>query len=161
MQDFQLMAFNQVETLITEEAKMKTMKIWKNIIVMTVAVLSFNSCDKKDGDWDSMNWKADLPVQITDGVYNVKAAGDEFSFSCKNYSSPWIENAMSDGEYYYPPREANDYHTITTGWFKAEISGNKLRVVFKANETAKERPLQVTVTAGDIFYRFNFIQFAN
>jgi phosphate transport system substrate-binding protein len=50
---------------------------------------------------------------------------------------------------------------ITTGWFKAEISGNKLKVVFEANKTAEERPLQLTVTAGDIFYTLKFIQLAN
>ena len=68
---------------------------------------------------------------------------------------------MSNGEYFYPPREANDFHTITTDWFKAEMSGNKLKVVFKANETAENRTLQLTVTAGDIFYTFKFKQLAS
>ncbi len=54
-----------------------------------------------------------------------------------------------------------NHHTITTVWFKAEISGNKLKVVFEANETAEERPLLLTVTAGDIFYTFKFMQLAN
>lgn len=140
---------------------MITMKIWRVAFVMIVAVLSFNSCDQKDGDWESMKWKADIPVKTTDGVYHVKAAGDEFSFSCKNYSSPWIDHAVSNGEYYYPPREANDYHTISADWFKVAISGNKLTVVFDANETVEERPLLLTVTAGDIFYTFKFMQLAN
>jgi len=136
------------------------MKIWKNIIMMTVALLSLASCtsEEPDGNWDPMVWKAEAPVQKTDGVYIVPANRTELTFSCQNYSSPWIENAEYNGEYYYPPREANDYHTITMGWFKAEISGNKLTVVFEANETAEERPLQLTVTAGDIFYTFKFIQ---
>ena len=77
------------------------------------------------------------------------------------HSSPWIENAVSAGEYHYPPREANDYHTITADWFKAEIKGNQLKVTFEDNETAKERPLELTVTAGDIFHTFKFIQYAN
>lgn len=142
---------------------MITLKTWRSILVMTVAVLSFYSCssDDPDGKWDSMIWKAEVPVQATDGVYAVSETGTEFTFSCKNYSAPWIDNAVSDGEYYYPPREANDYHTITTDWFKAETSGNTLKVVFEANETAKERPLQLTVTAGDIFYTFKFLQSAN
>ena len=128
---------------------------------MTVAVLSFNSCsDDPSGKWDSMVWKAEGPVQTTGGVYAAATDGAVFSFACENYSSPWIENAVSEGEYYFPPREANDYHTISTGWFKAEISGNKLNVVFEANETAEERPLHLTVTAGDIFYTFKFVQFA-
>ena len=142
--------------------KMKRMKIWKDIMVMTLAALSFNSCgDEKDGDWDPMVWKADVPVQMTDGVYAVPANGTELTFSCRNYSAPWIENAESKGKYYFPPREANDYHTISAGWFKAEMNGNKLKVVFEVNGTAEERPLQLTVTAGDIFYTFKFVQSAN
>ena len=137
------------------------MKIWRSILVMVVAVLAFNSCSDDDGDWDAMVWKAEVPVQMTDGVYNVSANGAEFTFSCRNYSSPWIVNVTSSGEYFYPPRESNDYHAITTDWFKAEISGNKLKVVFEANDTAEERPLQLTVTAGDIFHTFKFKQFAN
>lgn len=108
-----------------------------------------------------MEWEADVPVQITDGVYIFSETGTEFTFSCRNYSSPWIENAMSNGEYFYPPREANDFHTITTDWFQAEMSGSKLKVVFKANETAENRTLQLTVTAGDIFYTFKFKQLAS
>ena len=141
---------------------MKTMKIWRIMFVM-LAAFSLASCssDEPDGKWDAMVWKAEVPVQITDGVYNVSETGAEFTFSCKNYSAPWIENALSNGEYYYPPREANDYHTITTDWFKVEIIGSKLKVVFEANKTAEERPLLLTVTAGDIFYTFKFKQFAN
>ena len=126
------------------------------------AALFITSCDEKDGDWDPMVWNAEVTVQMTtDGVYNVSAAGTEFTFSCKNYSFPWVEYAMSNGEYYYPPRESNNYHTITADWFKAEINGNILKIVFKANETADERSLQLTVTAGDIFYTFKFKQSAN
>ncbi|MBR5749298.1 MAG: BACON domain-containing protein [Prevotella sp.] len=141
---------------------MKTMKIWRSILVATVAVLSFNSCsDDPDGKWDPMVWKAEVPVQTSDGVYNVSANGTVFTFSCQNYSAPWVDSAVSNGKYYYPPREANDYHTISADWFKVETSGNKLKVVFEANETKQERPLQLTVTAGDIFYTFKFKQVAN
>ncbi len=138
------------------------MKIWRLAFAM-LAAFSLASCsiDDPDGKWNPMVWKAEVPVQITDGNYTVSATGGEFTFSCQNYSSPWIENAMSNGEYFYPPRESNDYHTITTDWFKAEISGNKLKVVFEANDTAEERPLQLAVTAGDIFHTFKFKQFAN
>ncbi len=141
---------------------MKTMKIWRFALAM-FAAFSLASCssDDPDGKWDPMAWKVEVPVQTTDGVYNVSEKGSEFTFSCLNYSQPWMENAMSNGEYYYPPREANDYHTITNDWFKAEITGNKLIVVFEANETMEERTLQLTVTAGDIFYTFKFKQFVN
>ena len=142
---------------------MKTMKFWRIILVMTVAILSFVSCDREDpvGKWDPMDWEAEGPVQITDGIYNVSAAGSEFTFACQNYSKPWIADALFNGKYYFPPRELDDYRTITIDWFKAEISGNKLKVVFEANETAEERQIELTVTAGDCFYTFKFKQFAN
>ena len=142
---------------------MKTLKTWRILFVMTVAVLSLASCssDDPEGKWDPMVWKAEVPIQMTDDVYNVSADGTEFTFSCQNYSLPWVENALSDGKYYYPSRETNDYRTISAEWFKVQISGNKLKVVFEANETTEERPLQLTVTAGDIFYTFKFKQGAN
>ena len=150
-----------IEYNIKNENKMNTMKILRNIIMLLAALSFASSCDDLDGKWDPMVWKAEVPVQTTDGIYNVSEAGGEFTFSCRNYSSPWINNASSNGEYYYPPREKNDNHTITADWFKAEISGNKLKVVFKDNDTKEERPLQLIVTAGDIFHTFRFKQFAN
>jgi hypothetical protein len=163
---------------------METMKIWRKnrlseshansyangrtkviyaIALMMLGAFSLAACssDAPEGKWDPMVWKADMPVQTTDGVYNVSETGGELTFSCRNYSYPWIEYATSNEEYYYPPREANDYHTIMADWFKAEISGNKLKVVFEDNDTKEERLLQLTVTAGDIFYTFRFKQFAN
>ena len=146
---------------------MGTMKILRIAFVMFVTFSLFScSSDEPGGDepigkWKPMVWKAEVPVQATDGVYNVSATGGEFIFSCQNYSLPWMGNAVSNGEYFSPPREENDYHTITADWFKAEIKGNQLKVTFEDNETAKERPLELTVTAGDIFHTFKFIQYAN
>ena len=130
-------------------------------VMLSAVFLASCSSDDPEGKWDPMIWKTEVPVQATNGVYTVSATGSEITFVCRNYSSPWIENAVSAGEYHYPPREANDYHTITADWFKAEIKGNQLKVTFEDNETAKERPLELTVTAGDIFHTFKFIQYAN
>lgn len=142
---------------------MKKMKFWRILLVMTVAVISLASCDTADpdGKWSPMDWEAEGPVQITDNVYNVSAAGTELTFSCQNYAYPWVAEVKLNGKYYFPPLELNDYRTITVDWFKAEISGNKLKVVFEANETAEERQIELTVTAGDCFYTFKFKQFAN
>ena len=144
----------------------KELKVWNATVIYAIAFVmlaafSLTSCSDADGDWDPMIWKAEVPVQMTDGVYNVSETGGEFIFSCRNYLSPWLASAESNGERYFPPYEANDYHTITTDWFNAEINGNMLKVVFKENDTEEERPLQLTVTAGDIFYTFKFKQFAN
>ena len=131
------------------------------VLLVMFVVLSFVSCDSEEeiyGDWELMVWKSEELASATDGVYDVSAHGGEFTFSCSNYSSPWIADASSNGVYYYTGPEANDYHSITTDWFKAEMNGNRLNVVFEANETDEERPLRLTVTAGDVFYSFNFKQ---
>ena len=50
---------------------MKAKKIWIILFVMCAAVLSLASCssDEKDGDWDTMVWKAEVPVvKTTDGI---------------------------------------------------------------------------------------------
>ena len=140
---------------------MKDMMIWRIAIVLFVAV-SLVSCssDDPDGKWASMIWKAEVPVQITDGIYVVPAKGSVLTFSCRNYS-PWIAEAVSGEEHFFPLRESNNYHSITTDWLKVEINKNKLNVTFESNDSAEERPLKLTVTAGDIFYTFYFIQFAN
>ena len=138
--------------------KMNTLKT-----LLMLAVLLLASCESTapEGEWDPMIWKADVAVQKADGFYQVPAAGAELIFSCQNYSFPWISDAESNGEYFFPPREENDFHTITTDWFRAEAKGNKLHVKFEANGTAKERIVKLTVTAGDIFYTFGFRQSAN
>ena len=150
-----------VESFVNLFAKGRMRVICTVSLVMLAAVTISSCSDDKDGDWDPMVWKAEVPVQTTDGVYIVPAEGFDFTFSCRNSSSPWMENAVSAGEHYYPPREANDYHSITADWFKAEINGNKLKVTFEGNETKEERPLDLTVTAGDIFHSFRFRQYTN
>lgn len=112
--------------------------------------------EKKDGAWDPMEWKADEPLQIADGVYNVSADEGTVSFTCSNYSSPWLSSAEVDGKYIHPDRR--NHKLIDSEIFRAEIQGNKLTVHFKANEIAQERSFSITVTAGDIFYTFRFEQ---
>ena len=142
---------------------MSTKKIQMMMLVLLgFAILTACSSENKDGDWDSMVWKAEMPVvYITDGIYDVSADGGTLTFTCRNYSSPWIECASSGESHYFPPRENNDFHSITTDWFKAEILGRKLSVTFETNKDDDVRPLELTVTAGDIFYTFKFKQFAN
>lgn len=137
------------------------MKTWKILLVLAAAALASCTGEEPLGKWDPMVWKADVPVATADGAYAVAATGAELTFTCVNYSSPWIENAFSGGEYYYPPREVDDFHTITTGWLRAETRGDRLHVAFDANETAGERVVLLTVTAGDIFHTFKFRQAAN
>ena len=129
-------------------------------VMLSAVFLASCSSDDPEGKWDPMIWKAEVPVQITDGIYVVPAKGSVLTFSCRNYS-PWIAEAVSGEEHFFPLRESNNYHSITTDWLKVEINKNKLNVTFESNDSAEERPLKLTVTAGDIFYTFYFIQFAN
>ena len=78
---------------------MTTMKIWR-LVLATLAAFSLASCssESKDGDWDPMVWKAEVPVQTTDKVYNVSEDGETIVFSCLNYSRPWFSKAEVDGE---------------------------------------------------------------
>ena len=132
----------------------------QGLAMLSLSLASCDSNDKKEGDWDSMIWEAEAQVQKTDGIYHVPTNGGTMTFTCHNYSAPWIENAESGGNYYFPSREEGMYHSITMDWFKAEIVGNKLNVTFDSNENHQARPLKLEVTAGDIFYTFKFEQSA-
>lgn len=136
---------------------MKTTKILLGAL-MVLTVLA--ACDfvEKVGDWDPMIWTIDNSNEKTDIVHEIPAEGGTISFTCKNYSSPWIVIAADEEKQYFPPRENDNYRIIVTDWFKADMVGNKLQVTFKANTTEKERPLRLLVTAGDIFYTFGFKQ---
>ena len=132
------------------------------------AVITLTSCnsDEYNGDWDDMIWKTEVKATELDGTYLVAATGGELTFSCKNYQHPWISEALYAGEYYNPDVQDDEYHTInrqklSLDWFKAEITGNLLKVTFAPNQATTERPIKLYVTAGDIFYPFTFKQSAN
>lgn len=139
------------------------------IAMVMMGALSFTSCgdiEEPDGKWDPMVWHAEVPTDWQNNAFVVDANGEEFTFSCKNYSKPWLYDAQYAGEYYHPLVEDNEYHTIdwhtiSLDWFKAEIKDNQLKVTFDANLQTEERPIKLTVTAGDIFYTFNFKQSAS
>ena len=146
---------------------MKKLKIRQIVVAMT-AVITLTSCnsDEYDGDWDDMIWKTEVKATEQDGTYLVAATGGELTFSCKNYQHPWISEALYAGEYYNPDVQDDEYHTInrqklSLDWFKAEITGNLLKVTFAPNQATTERPIKLYVTAGDIFYPFTFKQSAN
>lgn len=146
---------------------MKKLRLWQIAVAMT-AVITLTSCnsDEYDGDWDDMIWKTEVKATEQDGTYLVAATGGELTFSCKNYQHPWISEALYAGEYYNPDVQDDEHHTInrqklSLDWFKAEITGNLLKVTFAPNQATTERPIKLYVTAGDIFYPFTFKQSAN
>lgn len=138
---------------------MKTLKGWIMVFMVLAAGVLASCSSEEDGDWRPMVWEPEVPVvHFDDGSFGVSANGETFTFVCKNYSSPWIEYAASGKNSYYPPRESNDYRTVKSDWFEAKIVGRKLTVTFKENDDEYLRPLELTVTAGDIFYTFKFTQ---
>ncbi len=146
---------------------MKKLRLWQIAVAMT-ATITLASCgsDEYDGDWDDMIWKTEVKATEQDGTYLVAATGGELTFSCKNYQHPWISEALYAGEYYNPDVQDDEHHTInrqklSLDWFKAEITGNLLKVTFAPNQATTERPIKLNVTAGDIFYSFTFKQSAN
>ena len=130
------------------------------ILAAVFATIHLSSCSDSDpdGKWDSMQWVNESTYPEEDGKYLVNAEGNTYTFECKNYSKPWIENANVDGAYYYPNRSLDDYHNLTTNGFKASVKGNQLIVTFEPNRSGAARHVVLTVTAGDIFYTFKFTQ---
>ena len=131
---------------------MKTMKIWR-LVLATLAAFSLASCssESKDGDWDPMVWKAEVPVQTTDKVYNVSEDGETIIFSCLNYSKPWFSEAEVDGEPILPPyMDEIGYGLIYGENFRAEIHGNKLSIEFKPNKTAQTTNSSLQAPCGSI-----------
>lgn len=143
---------------------MNLSKIRKSLLAIGIAVLTLTSCNTTEtnelGKWEPMVWETGNPPKKVAGTNSVPSAGGEFIFYCVNYE-PWFEGAVANGKYYYPPREKNDFNTLTTEWTKAEINGNRLKVTFEPNETGVERQLKLEVTGGDIFHAFYFEQSAN
>ena len=147
---------------------MKKSRLWQIVVAIT-AVITLASCSdivEPEGKWDPMIWKTEVKAPKQDGAYIVPATGGELTFSCKNYQHPWIADAEYAGEYYNPDVQDDEHHPInwkklTLDRFKAEITDNLLKVTFEPNQEATEKPIKLTVTAGDIFYTFIFKQSAN
>jgi len=133
----------------------------KLLFILSAAfVLSSCSSTALDGDWDPMKWNAEQKLTSDNGAYIIPADGETITFVCKNYSKPWMSEANVNGKYFFPDYEANDYKSVTGDWFAASIQDNRLSVTFTEN-TAAERSVAITVTAGDIFYTFKFRQKAS
>ena len=145
---------------------MKTMKIWR-LAFAILAAFSLASCssdifDDPDGKWDSMKWsKTDYKVVKEDGTnyYYVPKEGIVYSFTCKNYS-PWLSDVKvitnDKIESIYPNDDpfSLDYESIHV---KAE--DRTVTVSFDPSENDRQlHRYMLTVTAGDVFDNFCFIQ---
>ncbi len=72
-------------------------------MILTTSAVSFVACDdSKDGIWDEMKWSVTSGQIAQNGTYQISADGETMTFNCKNYDSPWISDAISGKECYYP-----------------------------------------------------------
>lgn len=130
-------------------------------MILTTSAVSIVACDdsKEDlGRWEKMKWETVSGQKVQNGTYQISADGETMTFNCKNYDSPWISDAISGKECYYPNLEIDEYKKIESDWFLATMSGNQLRITFEPNNTGEDRALELCVTGGDIFYTFKFKQ---
>jgi len=135
---------------------MTTKKIWVlPLLLLNFFLLASCSFSKLDGDWDDMEWKEEVEVQKINGAYMVPPSGTSLSFTCRNYKSPWFADATVDGAHI---GEQEEIDKISTDSFHAQLQGNRLSIVFEPYEGFHSRTITITVTAGDIFYTFKFIQ---
>ena len=139
---------------------MKTTKmiLWGFVLL----ALTFTACSQSalEGDWDPMKWTAEESYQMVDGIFMVPQEGATFTFTCKNYSKPWVSDARQGGIYLRPqepqPETPYDFNIIVGDTFRAEIHDNIFTVTFTPNTATSSRLVSITVTAGDIFYTFRF-----
>ena len=133
----------------------------RRLFTAALCAMLFAACSSMalDGDWDAMKWETLDGAKAEKGVYIVGAAADTLRFTCKNYRGPWISDAREDGVDYYPEGgNGNDIHHLQGRHFSATVEGNKLTVVFSENTSTDAHSVTLTVTAGDIFYDFRFLQ---
>lgn len=141
---------------------MRTKQFILSILALGMAGL-LAACSDEDGKWDSMKWKTGVKtVKDAKGSYvSVPKEGGTYTFTSKNYPGFWFSDAMEsqDGQIqsYYPDK-GNTYYHMTTSWAQMDREGKDLIVRIQPNTGTSGRTLTVSVTAGDIFDSFRFVQ---
>lgn len=128
------------------------MKLAKKTLIASILITiitSWISC-RSDilGKWEPMKWNEGIvkkqPIQVA-------AEGQSFIFTCKNYDSFRLAGVQENGKDILVSDDNADY------WTNVLIEKNSIKITFKPNYS-KERAIQISVTAGDIFDHFSFIQ---
>lgn len=148
------------------------MKQIKNTFIFSFALLLFalcnSSCDSLDGDWDTMEWQKVVTEKVKangESCYLIPIHGGTYQFKCKNYESFWLSHIRilgspswnEKGDYIHPETAGGDHHNLTYDGVKVSIEGNTMNVTFNENNRPAKY-VEVTVTAGDIFETFRFVQ---
>ena len=120
------------------------------------------SSDRLDGDWDPMKWsKTDYKIINEDGTkyYYVPQKGRTFSFTCKNYR-PWISgmSITTDGSIQHLYPSDDDWHMLEYDQIHVEVENNIVTIGFSPNSDNHLHRYELTLTAGDVFHTFRFIQ---
>ena len=132
----------------------------KTLLLLFVLLIGAAACskDEPDGKWAKMKWEEPAGITKVDGVYVIPASGGTYKFTCKNYK-PWISHIVEVSEEYEQIATLNDVHNCEGSWYSVKCEGNDVTVTFKPRPTDDyNHALQVTLTAGDIFDYFSFIQ---
>lgn len=134
----------------------------KRLLITFASAFVLISCsDKEDliGDWAPMEWEAEqlLYTYLDNGAYAISGKGDTVSFVCSNYDGIWFDGFTINKLPIVPEFENEGHTRMKCPWFSASLDGNKLTVIF-ATDTVSTRQMEITVTAGDIFYYFDFMQ---
>lgn len=146
----------------------KNVLAWMATAVVSLMSVGLTGCHKEEliGDWDPMEWKAD--VKMKNHTVTVPPQGGTYQFTCTNYQSFWlsdIEEEIFDKvtnrltvTYSYPKEDDYDYRNIKGEWVEASVHGNVMTVAVAPNGTGRNRSATVVPTGGDIFDYFYFEQ---
>ena len=146
---------------------MKTLKLWR-LAFLVIAAFSLASCSDDDGDWPPMKWeKTNYETENVDGsnYYSVPQAGQDYTFTCKNYKGIWIEgmDVTQEGVSTHCAPNAG-LHAIDLDNVQVRVVDNVVTVSVAPKGLkwyeSENQPnyYHLYVTAGDTFYTFNFKQ---
>lgn len=131
-------------------------------IFTLTAVMSFalSSChnDWEDGRWEAMKWKVEkiegnVKVEpVSDGLMKIFIFGEgSLDIECLNYY-PWI----SPGTYY--PQETDVWDYYENEWLTVRVDNKIVHCEFSNPPEEFHKEINVDMTAGDIFFLFNFVR---
>lgn len=137
-------------------------QITKTLILLLVVLVGATSCgkDEPDGKWENMKWKIPSGViQLDSNSFIVPTSGGSFTFVCENYE-PWIAT-ITEREGYtsveYVVQKQNS-HYFEEKWGSVKCEKKNVTITFTPIDEDDVRELEVTLTAGDLFHTFVFLQ---
>lgn len=140
------------------------------MMTVLLAALALTACEdifeSRDGDWTPMKWSHPKYETVKDGgstYYWVPVEGGDFGFRCKNYT-PWLssDHTFQIGDvvwhsYLESAVDTDPWHRYANSWCEVVAVEDSVKVHFEPN-TGATRKASISVTAGDIFDGFSFMQ---